>query len=177
MRNDKILKILKIYPYVVLCIAAYILLTLQLSNILASIGVYLFDFMFFLLPIFCVVMIIATAVYVKKRLRMQEMTAETFLTTAVSIKSGYKNIYTLFIMVGAFCAFTFFLLPGTFLLCICGWGMLVQTGIISGAGALKAYREGRINTKQAVKFGIGQCILYLDIRSAKKLLEVLQGQS
>lgn len=175
MNNDNtLIKILKYYPYAIAIYAIILFAIMQLEFLWGDyIGEATFLLMFIVAPLFCIVVLIATIVSAIKWLKTS-YSPNLFIELGLSVKRKHKVIFILFVFIGAIGILTFFLLPATFLVCIFGWFMVVQTGIISSVGIVKAYRNSLLKKNSTIFYIITQFIPFADMVFARKLLEKLQ---
>lgn len=172
--NNTLIKILKYYPYAIALYAVLLFAIMQFEFLLGDyIGEVTFLLMFIIAPLFCVVMLIMTIISARKWLKTS-YSPKLFIEVSLSVKRKHNAIFILFVCIGIIGILTFFLLPATFLVCIFGWFMVVQTGIISSVGIVKAYRDNCLTKDCARLYIITQFIPFADIVFARKVLEKLQ---
>lgn len=172
--NNTLIKILKYYPYAIALYSVILFAIMQLKSLRGDyIGEVTFLLMFIIAPLFCVVVLIVTIISAGKWLKTS-YSPKLFIEQGLSVKRKHKAIFILFVFIGIIGVLTFFLLPATFLVCIFGWFMVVQTGIISSVGIVKAYKNNYLSKNYAKLYIITQFIPFADIIFAGKLLEKLQ---
>lgn len=172
--NNTLIKILKYYPYAIALYAVILFAIMQFVFLWGDyIGEATFLLMFIIVPLFCVVVLIVTIVFARKWLK-NSYSLKCFIELGLSIKRKHKAIFILFVCIGIIGVLTVFLLPATFLVCIFGWFMVVQTGIISSVGIVKAYKNNCLSKNYAKIYIITQFIPFADIIFSGKLLEKLQ---
>ncbi|MGN0151912.1 MAG: hypothetical protein ACI39Q_05505 [Wujia sp.] len=170
--HKKLFNIIKYYPYVISVIAAFIFAFIFTNAYFSGAEIVmaiLTPILFIVIPIFCLIVLIETIRYAKKYIR-SDCAPSLFIELGLSIKRAHKTAFVLFIIIGLIGILTFFLLPATVLVCLYGWFMVVQTGIISSIGIFKLYQAGYLEKKSTCFYIITQFIPFADIHFAKKLL-------
>ena len=179
MNNNKLIKVLQYYPYItqIMYILGLIIIYEPLESGNAFINMWrksadllvnleivsIYPIILFVFNIIMIMVVIRNAINMME----SNVTSVEMIEIALKIKKKHQVIFITFIISGLITIRVFAL---CFWLFICGWFMIVQSGIISCAGLIKDYTKNNLKFNQMIKYIVIQFIPFADVRFDNKYI-------
>lgn len=163
IKSNSLIKILSYYPYVSLLM--FFITLLLIGRLSDSLSIYPYIYPLCLLG-FNVIMIEMVIIFSFKMMK-SGVTSNEMIDIALRIKSRHRIVFLLYIICGIW---TFVLIIPWLWLLLCGWFMIIQSGIIGCAGFITGYSNDKLSFVQMAKYIIVQFIPFADVICDKRFL-------